>query len=148
MKKLAVVFLLLVGCGSQDNNHGLGFDYDVRGETGTRLRLTPEGPSLALVEDVYLKVTACIGLGAPGPLVVFLESVDDRVSHSIGTPVAGTYLDTGTVMVEEHLVSDEPNLRLALAHEFVHWVGHYNNLLTHAQQSSHESSWFVDCVRL
>lgn len=155
-----IVALLLAGCGSgsnkkSDDNYGLGFHYDIQGTSGVRLRYSSLGyPSITFVEIVYLSVQQCVGYNTPGPLVVFIDSVDDRVSSEIGSTTAGIYLDTGTIMLEHHLAQagpgglNEGQLKAILAHEFVHWITHRNGLLTISQQYQHDSTLFVDCPHI
>lgn len=144
------IVLLLAGCGQQGqdtNNHGLGFEATAQGEYGIRLR-EPDSKVevLAIAEVTYGKVQNHLGVTAPGPLIIFIESVDDRSTGGY-QPFGLAYLDTGTIVIELHVLQSEGFLRAALAHEFCHWVTHYNDILTIDQQIRHEPEMlFINCT--
>ena len=85
MRILLLTFLLLLAaCGSAgDNtpaNHGYGFEYDVQGATGFKLRYTPTLTAAdplsnpIFVENIYAQVQACTSMSAPPPFVIMVAA--------------------------------------------------------------------------
>lgn len=119
----------LAGCGGagsdpSDDNHGYGWEHDVAGASGLRLRYDPEVPAreragLEVFERTFAEVSACTGLAAPGPLVVVVPrgTLDARAGSPPppGLHVGGLYyFDTDLVLVTASLG--------ALRHELIHYL--------------------------
>lgn len=149
MIRTILLVVLLVGCGGSDsgasNNHGLGFEYDVQGASGIRVRFVDGSPPIGFYNDIYDRVQQCVNHSAPGPLIVFVDEVDSHVTDG-HDPFAGIYLDNGTILIETKAIQNIEALKWAVAHESVHWVTHWNQLLTIQQQSEHASSLFLSCT--
>ncbi len=118
----------VAGCGRAEpetaDNHGYGWEYDLSGASGLRLRYDPAVPAseqadLEVFERALAEVSACVGLAAPGPLVVVVPrgSLDERsgAPPPPGLHVGGLYyFDTDLVVVTASLA--------ALRHELVHYL--------------------------
>ena len=141
---LLLCAFLLSACGqpvSEDNN-GYGWNYDDSGQTGVRVRYFDENsPRLAFVEKIFIDTQECVGVSAPGPLVIFVDEITDVPEHVRGRTIYGT----GTVLIEK-IVIDDPNAHVGgvLTHEFVHWIMHVNNI---QGNGDHTSPLFVECER-
>lgn len=83
-------FMAVTGCGGgsvdQDNNHGFGWQFDVQGSSGLRVRYDPEElrrgflqTPIHIFESQYNEVQKCAGFYAPPPFVIFVsdESLPD-----------------------------------------------------------------------
>lgn len=124
---LITLMLLLVSCGGGDegsNNHGYGFQYDVQGASGLKLRGESD-PSL--YEKHFAEVEACTGLSATPPFVIVqkLESLD------------GQYLSGPS------LVLIDPSIVLVDKHEFIHYLLDVN---TGDLDPNHKSDFFRICA--
>jgi hypothetical protein len=83
----AAILLALAGCGdvgdgsysaAENDNHGYGWNFDVVGATGLRLRYTPvfaagdQVADPAFYEKGFAEVQRCTGLSAPAPSVIIV----------------------------------------------------------------------------
>ena len=147
MTRLLLLCTLAVGCGSETgrNNHGLGYDYAQIGETGLRVRYEAgqTTPSLTDIETIFREVETCIGTKAMGPLVIFINFATAGIQYS-DTSLGQTYLDTGTVMVNTAIATDEKYIYWTLKHEFIHYLLNSTGL-SYAENSAHQSPLFLDC---
>jgi len=141
MRTIALLtILLLVGCGGSvdesDNNHGYGYSYDFRGDSGLALRYSPSllaekpFPWMTLLEKEYLNVQECVGISAPPPMVIVVNDGDLK-------PYGGLYYPDPDLIVVEH-----SSLQLAFKHEVVHYLLHYG---TGNLDPAHNSELFVRC---
>jgi len=84
MRLIALLtILLLIGCGGSEyedtNNHGYGYEHDVAGSTGLRLRYTPTLKAgdyyadIDFYETEFERVQDCTGLSAPAPFVIVVK---------------------------------------------------------------------------
>lgn len=141
-KYIILLCLLLAGCGDQSSEPNQSFDET--GSYGIRVKYgAPTNPRAAFLENVYRQVEACIGKTAAPPSVIFVQSVDGIVSGHM--PNAAVRLRSGTVYIENDIASDR-SVTWVAAHEFVHWITHYNGLITQKQQDEHDSPLFLDCA--
>ena len=145
---------LLAACGRGDsdpaaNNHGFGFQFDESGVTGLRVRyLDDTSPRLDFIEQMYRETMECVGFDAPGPLVIWLPSVQsDDGENTFGW----IFLDTGTILADNNACILDNCKVLAfqghvLKHQFVHWLLHRSGRLTEAQQHAHAAVEFTSCT--
>lgn len=139
MNRLSILFILaLAGCGSEEgrDNYGYGWYYDQIGETGLRVRYDGRpAPTLAQIESLYAETKACMGVTATGPLVIFVESIDQANGF--------TYFYTGTILIK----ANNWAMTSTLKHEFVHHLLHQSGFSPEAN-SNHQSNLFFDCSGL
>ena len=140
----------LSACGGTQQEplpcHGYGFEYDVEGPAGMRLRYAPVAEpgdpraNVVFLEQLYRMVEDCAGIQAPAPFVV-IEKDGALVSPLDGLPRKGLYYSDPDLL----LIDDSASTFWALKHETVHY------LLHHALGNSdpdHTSSLFGTCVEL
>ena len=140
MKKMTCILLaLLTGCGnyqpdeslqSQDN-HGYGWEFDVQGESGLKLRYSPwlPGGPLADVtryERDFAFVESCTGISAPAPFVI------------IGKIPGFFYEDPSLIVIDEYGLDTR-----AYTHEIVHYL---LKVSTGSPDPEHQSPFFETCV--
>lgn len=139
MRILLLTFLLLLSaCGSVGDtssaNHGYGFEYDVQGTTGLKLRYTPTLTAAdplsnpIFVENIYAQVQACTGMSAPPPFVIMVAA-GSLPNNWIGE----TQMDPSLVLIGSTTVEAPSVMR----HELIHHLlgattgnldaGHTNN---------------------
>ena len=146
---LAATVLVAIGCVDREpasiGNHGYGWQYDVLGETGMMLRLAPAGGyGLAQYEADYVSVESCLGIEAPGPFVVQVDTLP--IPDATDTAYGITYLDNGTVVV----YATPMNLQLTshvARHEFIHYLL-WTQAFPEPLQRAHDHWAFGTCDRL
>lgn len=96
---MRLIFLLvfLAGCGSSgeenSNNHGYGFEFDLQGATGLKLRYTPvlqAGSQFAgaeFYESEFQRVEDCTGIQAPAPFVIVVGNLTTGGRYHSGPPL-------------------------------------------------------------
>lgn len=133
------VILLLAGCGKADsNNHGYGYEYDVQGATGLKLRssaLDPADPDFQALstppyyENAWSKTQECTALSATAPFVILVKV------GALGSDKAGLYLpDPSLILLDVHAYG--------VRHEMVHYLLDVN---TGDLDPDHKSHFFADC---
>jgi hypothetical protein len=123
--RIAPLLLVLAGCGgggADDDNHGYGFEYDVQGVTGLRLRhspaVTPGGTVAAVIseptlyETAFAEVQACTGLSAPAPFVILVNELGGNTGFYLSNP--------SLILVDVRYIG--PFDTRALKHEMVHYL--------------------------
>lgn len=121
--RVLFIVLLLAGCGSggssDDNNHGYGFQSDLQGASGLKLRYSsalvatdPDFQALSTLpyyEDAWTKTQACTGMTAPAPFVILVTNGD------LGDDIGGRYFSNPSLIVlDAHA--------FAVRHEMVHYL--------------------------
>ena len=138
---LLSVFALLLGCGTGDNNHGYGYQYDQIGATGLRVRWSgAQLPSLTDIEKFYQETMTCTGISATGPLVIITDSLP--AGGSLGL----TFLDTGTILIPSLLDPDPRASFWTYKHEFIHYLLHQAGF-DPAANAAHLSPLFIECTQ-
>lgn len=139
MKRDTFLVLALVvcsGCGSGQSpqesqeqvqaiatNHGYGYEFDYESATtGIKIRNDKFAPlPIATIDTYFTEVESCIGASVRGPLIIWTNNPQDFAG--IGEFARGkTYMDTGTVVLDDALQTDAYGSRLLSKHEFIHWV--------------------------
>ena len=140
MRRALLILLLLGGCGgggegpAQDTNHGYGFQYDVQGVTGLKLRYSGAPPNLAFMQDTtyyetaFSQVEACSGLQAPAPFIILLKELDND----------GYYWSKPSLILLK--TSPYPSI---IKHEMIHYLLDVN---TGDLDPTHKSHLFTDCT--
>jgi len=119
-----LTILLLVGCGGSndesspqaDNNHGYGYEYDVAGATGLRLRYTPTLKAgdyyadIAFYESEFERVQDCTGISAQAPFVIVVKP-EQLPAHF------GYYYSDPSLIVIHDIVA-----LVAFRHEAIHYL--------------------------
>lgn len=129
MRMLGVALLLLAGCGgSESDNHGYGFAFDVQGATGLKLRFNHSEPPdqrtpVWIFESRYMDVQKCTGLTAPPPMVIDSANGDPGIYYSDPPLIVVTKL-------------------YAFNHEVIHYLLDYT---TGDPDSNHKSMLFKKC---
>lgn len=136
-----LVLLFLAGCGSGEdsNNHGYGFQADLEGRSGLKLRysagVTEADPDFQALstptyyETAWSETQACTGLSAPAPFVILVKNGD------LGSDIAGRYFSNPSLIVlDAHAY--------AVRHEMVHYLLDVN---TGNPDAGHQSHFFGDC---
>ena len=127
-----LIFVLsCVSCGSggdgDSNNHGYGWEYDVQGASGLKVRYHPGATqtTVHMLETAYNEVQQCTGLTAPPPFVIFTDSLPD---------VRGLYYwSPSLIAIETWFI---------FKHEAVHYLLDHN---TGNPDPAHNSELFAKC---
>lgn len=127
--------LLLTACGSGGEpvgNHGYGFEYNVQGEIGVKLRYAPtlsaSDPMAnpVFIENVYSQVLECSGVSAPAPFVIIVQA--GSLSRDTW---AGEYFASPPLIL---LATTSPEV---VRHEMIHHVLTESTGNTDPQHQSH-----------
>lgn len=124
--RVLFIVLFLAGCGSGDegnNNHGYGFQYDVQGAAGMKLR---GGPDAGFLENLYAETEACTGLSAPDPFVIVVTP------GSLDAPEAPNTV--GIYWNDPPLVLLDISQSNPAKHEFIHYL---MDVVQHVQDPNH-----------
>ena len=141
-----LVLVLLAGCGSggeEPDNHGYGFQYDVQGPTGLKLRykdaLDPNQDykqmfsTTPYYETAFAGVEACTGLQASAPFIVLAKP---GTLHTKGEEVDGFYYSNPSL-----IVADASYIAI-IRHEMIHYL---LDMATGNPDTEHRSHFFTDC---
>jgi len=134
--------LALAGCGVPDdgNNHGYGYEYDVRGESGLRLRYSPtlqaSDPfsNVAYYERNFSEVEQCAHLSAPAPFLIIVPR--GTFGYQGGSAVVGKYYHHPSLIVIDESI-------IGYRHEVIHYLLDY---ATGDSDHNHTSQIFLDKV--
>ena len=140
-----IAFLLLVflsACGEDpaSSNYGYGYHYDEVDEpSGIRVRHGQEQYTLGEVVEAYRWVESCIGLTAPGPLVIFTT---EPILDENNTVVAGMYYSA----TKTAIISSNPGVygKDVIKHEFIHHILGVNGA-SNNDNNGHGSIYFTIC---
>jgi hypothetical protein len=140
----ALSLAALTACGSPvgQDNHGYGYQYDVAGASGLRVRYDGyPAPTLAQIEALYTETEACTGIQATGPLVIFVHD-----TFGDAEVYGQAFLDTGTILISS-LLDPDPQLSFwTYKHEFIHYLLHQAGFPID-QNAAHQSPLFADCTQ-
>lgn len=114
-----LLILLLAGCGGgnetmqavDNNNHGYGFQFDVQGAAGLKLR---GGPDASVFENDFAATQQCAGLNAPDPFVILIPKDTLGTDPATGLPYIGRYLNKPSLILLEPKGS--------MQHESIHYL--------------------------
>ena len=142
----ASAVMALMACGNESSEHDrIGWSYDAMDSSGLRVRYySPNDPPLNWHSWLWSEVQACTRLSAPAPLVVYAET-SEGLGCNAGT-WGCTFLESGRIVVESQYSDGNTTQTFRLAHEFVHWLTHYNQVLTVEQNAGHASPLFSQCI--
>lgn len=145
---VALLFLLLAACGQSvpEDNNGYGWHYDESGATGLRVRYyDPTSPRLAILEQVYVEVGACMGMADNlplGPLVIFTTNI---VGTGGERKYGNGFLETKTILLDNTIRFDLPGGFWTFRHELVHFFLHAQGFPVEANRQ-HQSQLFTTCT--
>lgn len=138
---------LLAACGANTDRPDPGYGFSEQGASGLRVRYSiAADPRIAWHEYVWEKVKGCTWLEAPAPIVIYVTDSGPYCGYD-GEYINGcALLQSGRVIMENQFSNGDMTPTVPVAHEFVHWLTHWNGTLTIEQQFNHESNLFLTCV--
>jgi hypothetical protein len=138
VRLLLALVLLLAGCGgggenaADSDNHGYGWEYDIAGQGGMRLRKNgATAQDVQMLELTLMSVARCAGVETPpGPFVIVIPNggLD---------PVPGFYFSNPPLILLDEAFADH-----TMWHESVHYVLDYT---TGDLDAEHRSTLFATC---
>lgn len=141
-----VIMLLLVGCETDNNNHGYGFEYDEISDLGIKIRYF-SGAFMAPpieIDSAFNNAKLCTGLEAPPPPYVVI--VSDREFINFDAPNADL---NGVFLTSPNLIAIiDDGVRVGsygtLNHEYIHYLSYMNGFNSDFN-SDHSNLFFLTC---
>lgn len=144
--KYTILFCaFLFACGSENStSQKLGDHYDAE-YNGLRVRYgSAANPTPEFLYAVWVQVQDCIGAKAEPPLVIYVDNANEICDGY--DPAACAFISSGKIVIENWISNTPSSATGSFAHEAVHWITHYNGILSLKQNLHHQSTLFLDCV--